>query len=95
MIAAGGAHEPLAPNLPEKKRPSREFVHGIGPGGGHVAMFLFVPSERIDRLAKGFNEIGEYVAFKTPDGRSLVLLDPDYSPVNKDWAFKCAGAATD
>lgn len=92
LVEAGGSRGPLAPNPPEPEPPSRWFAHGYGPGEGHVAIYLFTSPKRIDRLVRGFDEIGEYDALKTMDGRALILLDPGYDEVDRATAFRCASS---
>jgi hypothetical protein len=90
----GGFIEPLAPVRNKRQPPSHFFAHGVGPGETHIAIYLGTSPREIDELMQEYDEIGEYHASKTADGRNLVLNDGYPSSPDREVAFHCLSAAT-
>ncbi len=92
----GGFIEPLDPIRNKREPPSRSFAHGVGPGESHIAIYLGTSPQEIDSLISEYDEIHEYRAAKTADGRNLILNDAYAygSPLDREVAFHCIAAAT-
>jgi len=94
IVAEGGFIEPLAPDRETPEAPSLSFAHGVGPAHGHIAIYLSISPQEIDRWVRSYNRIGEYHATKTKDGRNLILLDREGPQRDREVAFRCIDAAT-
>jgi hypothetical protein len=94
IVIEGGFLEPLAPARDEREPPSRSFAHGVGPGEGHIAIYLSTSPQEVDRWIRSYNRIGEYHATKTKDGRNLILLDVEGPQRDREVALRCIAAAT-
>jgi hypothetical protein len=90
----GGFIEPLAPTRRRREPPSRSFAHGVGPNETHVAIYLGTSPGEIDRWIKEYDQLDEYHAMKTPDGRNLILVDGYPNSNDRQVAFHCVGVAT-
>jgi hypothetical protein len=89
VLDGGGEKWPLTPQMP-KGAPTRfETVYTIGPDRGHIGILISRPHTFTERLAKEFDEIGEYRATPTREGRVLVLLDGEISKADRTVAFEC------
>jgi len=90
----GGFIEPLAPTRNKREPPSDSFAHGVGPGESHIAIYLGTSPPEIDDWIEEYDQLKEYRATKTPDGRNLILLDVYADPLDREVAFHCIAAAT-
>lgn len=90
----GGFIEPLAPARHKRKPPSHSFAHGVGPGESHIAIYLGTSPQEIDDWIGEYDQLKEYRATKTADGRNLILLDVYADPLDREVAFHCIAAAT-
>ena len=90
----GGFIEPLAPARHKREPPSNSFAHGVGPGESHIAIYLGTSPAEIDGWISEYDQLKEYRATKTADGRNLILLDVYADPLDREVAFHCIAAAT-
>jgi hypothetical protein len=90
----GGFIEPLAPTRRRREPPSRSFAHGVGPNETHVAIYLGTSPGEIDSWIKEYDQLKEYRAMKTADGRNLILVDGYPASNDHQVAFHCVAVAT-
>lgn len=62
----------------------------VGPNRGHITVYLSERPVFNQRLANGFDELGEYHATVVLSHRGLVLLDNDITKRDERLAFECA-----
>ncbi len=92
IVDNGGEPWPLSPNEPKGSPAKPQTTFAIGPERGHIGVYFSLQPAVARRMAKGFDEFGEYAATPVHGGRLLVITDPGIGKPDSDVIFGCVGA---